>query len=835
MHYLKQLVAAGALLAATDVCAQSTLTIDAAQKGAAIGPLHYGIFFEEINHAGDGGIYAELVRNRSFEDDLPTKSFQPRRRNANAPGRTLQPRRGIIGWHTVGQATAATHTEQLLNQAQEACLKLEVKEAGAGIRNEGFWGINAVQGTKYHLSFWLRADQAWSGTITAALCKADGTPLGAATISASVKAEWARFEADITATGSDPQASLALTASAPGTLYLDVVSLFPPTYKNRPNGCRKDLAELLEALHPRFMRFPGGCYVEGQTTESNQLQNRFVWYNTIGPIEQRPGHLSVNWHYNVSDGLGYHEMLQLSEDLGATPLFVVNVGIGHGWVQPYDQLDEYIQEALNALEYANGPVTSKWGKLRADNGHPEPFGLRLIEVGNENANFYFDSNRDQSDHYFERYEQFYRAIKARYPDVQVIGNVQSWGTDEPSWRSELPVDLLDEHYYRSPSWFADRYAKYDTYDRRGPKIYVGEYAVTQQFGVNGHLTAALGEAIYMLGMERNADVVAMASYAPIFVNENDQAWRPDMIRFNSERSFGTPSYWVQNLLSNHVGTQNVQFGITNNVLRPTIGHQFGLATWGTAAWFSDIKLTSLPDGKPIPVGSSWTALPGSDRVQGDWSTSPTAVFQTSTQAQGTRYVNGARLPDNYAIDLTLARTEGSEGAIIVFGYDDPDNYLWWNLGGWDNTQHGVERIQNGSKSTVTQRPGRLEPYRAYHARIEVRGTNVRCLLDGQVVHEFALPEAQHVYAQTALNGADELIVKLVNPTATPVDLALNLKNFAPKSGRLITLSSANGTDENSMAEPNKVAPRERDYPISAQALKQFHVPPFSLNILRLKR
>ena len=530
MYKVKTFLTAVALVAAVGVRAQSTLTIDAASKGASISPTLYGIFFEEINHAGDGGIYAELIRNRSFEDDLPTKSLYPRRRNPNVPGRSLLPNRGITGWHTVGEARAATATEHLLNEAQGACLRLDVKAVGAGIRNEGFWGINAVKDTKYHLSFWLRADEEWAGTLTAALCSDDGKSLGSATVSITAKDEWARFEADIIATGSDPKAGLALTADKPGILYFDMVSLFPPTYKNRPNGCRKDLAELLEALHPKFMRFPGGCYVEGQTTESNDLQNRFVWYNTIGPVEQRPGHLSVNWGYNISDGLGYHEMLQLSEDLGATPLFVVNVGIGHGWLQPYNQIEEYIQEALNALEYANGPVTSKWGKLRAENGHPEPFNLRLLEVGNENANFYFDSNRDQSDHYFERYEQFYKAIKAKYPDVQVIGNVESWGTDNPSWRSQLPVDLLDEHYYRSPSWFAARYNKYDSYDRRGPKIYVGEYAVTSDFGTNGHLTAGLGEAIYMLGMERNADVVTMASQR----EQSGLASRHDSLQFRAQ-------------------------------------------------------------------------------------------------------------------------------------------------------------------------------------------------------------------------------------------------------------------------------------------------------------
>ena len=827
---------AAALLMAVGLHAQSTITVDASRMGAPIGPLHYGIFFEEINHAGDGGIYAELIRNRSFEDDLDTKSFTPRPRTSSRMSSYHGDlgQRAITAWHTIGNARADITTDNLLNQAQQACLYLEIQEPGAGIQNEGFWGINTVTGTTYHLSFWLKAAQKWKGTITAALRSADGTDLGSSAISVTAHNEWIRLESTITATASDPHASLAMTSDSPARLYFDVVSLFPPTYKNRPNGCRKDLAEMLQALHPRFMRFPGGCYVEGQTTESNRLQNRFEWYNTIGPIEQRPGHLSVNWHYNVSDGLGFHEMLQLSEDLGAAPLFVVNVGIGHGWVQPYDHIEAYIQEALDALEYANGPVTSKWGKRRAENGHPEPFNLRLIEVGNENANFYFDSNRDQSDHYFERYEQFYKAIKAKYPDVQIIGNVESWGTDEPSWRSTLPVDLLDEHYYRSPSWFAQRYAKYDHYDRSGPKIYVGEYAVTSDFGVNGHLTAALGEAIYMMGTERNADVVSMASYAPIFVNENDQAWRPDMIRFNSEKCFGTPSYWVQQLMANHVGTQNVAFDITDNTLPPRIGHQFGLATWSTAAWFSNIKATRLSGGEPIAISTDWAALPGLNQQQGDWSVTPTAIFQANRQVQGAIYLNDSNLGDDYALDLDIARTEGEEGAIIVFGYENEDNYLWWNLGGWGNTQHAVERVSAGSKSTVASVRGQLVPYRPYHARIELRGSQVRCLLDGQVVHEFQLPSIQRVYAQAALNGTDELIIKLVNFTGEDAPLNVRLKDFKPHTGHVYLLSSTSGKDENTMQSPMKVSPKEGLFPVSTSDFS-FTAEAYSLSILRLKR
>ena len=421
----------------------------------------------------------------------------------------------------------------------------------------------------------------------------NGQSLGNIKIKADFGKEWKKYTATITATGNDPRAEFTLTADKAGEFQLDVVSLFPPTFKNRPNGMRPDLAQMLADMHPRFMRFPGGCFVEGQQSPDNA----FRWKRTIGPIEQREGHANVNWGYRTSDGIGFHEFLQLSEDLGAKPLFVVNVGIWHGGCTPYDQIGEWIEECMDALEYANGDITTKYGKMRAENGHPAPFNLEYIEIGNENYNFNMNNNSDQSDHYPERYIQFYNAIKAKYPNVHCIGNVESWSTDNPSWRNDYPVEMVDEHYYRNPKWFADRFNKYDSYDRSKYKIYVGEYAVTSQFGDIGNLNAALGEAVYMMGMENNSDVVVMNSYAPIFVNENDARWRPDMIRFNSHKVMGTPSYYVQQLFPNNIGTQVLKTDWTYKLTLPQANKeeenkpvQVGLATWNTSN--SELSQTS---------------------------------------------------------------------------------------------------------------------------------------------------------------------------------------------------------------------------------------------------
>ncbi len=520
------------VLYASMAVAQVTLTLYPAERGHKISDTHYGIFFEEINHAGDGGLYAELIRNRSFEDNNSCE-----------------------GWSKEGNGVALLRmTDKLLNAAQKGSAGVEFSQKGDAIVNEGFWGMKFDIGVEYKLNFFIWAPYG-DVALSAQLQDNAGNVIGETPINVSTSSEWQKVSTTITATGVATRGQFALVSNkdAVQTFYIDVVSLFPPTYKNRENGCRIDLAEKLEAMNPSFVRFPGGCFVEGQMYGADTT--RYKWKESIGPIETRPGHMNANWEYRVTDGLGFHELLQLTEDLGAEPLFVCNVGLGHGWMIPLDKLKPYIQEVLDAIEYANGDASTKYGAMRIAAGHPEPFNLRLIEIGNENyqaGNDVYNSG-STSYQYPDRYIMFYNAIKEKYPDMVCIGNVESWGTDYPTWRNEHPTDVVDEHYYRSPAWFASMYNKYDGYDRNEPKVYVGEYAVTSNFGTTGNLDAALGEAVYMLGMENNSDVCVMNSYAPIFVNENDQKWMPDMIRFNASESYGTPSYYVQQLMPNYVG------------------------------------------------------------------------------------------------------------------------------------------------------------------------------------------------------------------------------------------------------------------------------------------
>ena len=804
--------------------AQVNINIDALQRGPEISPTHYGIFYEDINHAADGGIYAELIRNRSFEDGPrfgAPADMQAWSMYAAAPSQLtatlIQPSKNV----------------KLLNDAQHNALELNVNASAASpvcLINVGFWGINAVQGRQYRMSFWAKGK--YKGNIKATLCDEHGTNVYAiADVEAVLTKDWTKYEAVLQSEGNDEKALFALVFDGVGVIDLDVVSLFPPTFKNRENGMRPDLANMLWQMHPKFMRFPGGCFVEGQESP----ENAFRWERTIGPIEEREGHWNVNWGYRTTDGLGFHEYLQLAEDLGAKPLYVVNVGIWHGGYTPLDSLkDTWLKECLDALEYANGDVNTKYGALRAENGHPEPFNIEYLEIGNENYNFYMDSNRDQSHQYPERYKLFYDAIKAKYPNIKIIGNVESWGTDKPSWRNSYPVDLLDEHYYRTPAWFADNFRKYDTYPRTlpngnpAPKIYVGEYAVTNGFGNLGNQNAALGEAVYMMGMENNSDIVPMNSYAPIFVNENDAKWRPDMIRFSSSRVMGTPSYYVQMLMAQNVGKQVVKVEQDNpyeGQMRKRITpkqSRVGYSSWGTQASYTHCD--------PLPK----TGKP--EFVSGHWEMNDDILQQKGREEAPLAICNHVIDSDHYTIQCRARKDGGPEGFIIVFNYVDPQNYCWLNIGGWGNTQHAIEQISSGGKlQTVTKR-GQVEEGRWYDVKLQVSGDSVKAWLDTDLVFDTVLKSDQSkgIFSSATIDDeAGEMIVKIVNSGDEGTTANINLKNFEPKSARVIRLKANDGIDENTLQSPTHISPVEQQLSPDRSCV-QLEVPAYSLNIVRIK-
>ncbi|MBP5393370.1 MAG: carbohydrate binding domain-containing protein [Bacteroidaceae bacterium] len=796
--------------------AQVNIKVDVAQKGIEISPTLYGIFYEDINFASDGGLYAELIRNRSFEYD------------AEKPAH----------WRAEG-STISLATEGLLNEKQGHALRVETTTPDGGISNEGYWGINAVAGTQYKLSFWIKLLHGKPDTMKAFLKDKSGKVLGQTLISQKLNKGWQKVEAIIVPQASDPQAVFTLNFEKPCAVLLDVVSLFPPTFKGRENGCRIDLAEKLQALHPAFMRFPGGCYVEG----NHKPENAYHWERTVGPIERRPGHMNANWGYPTTDGLGFHEFLQLSEDLGAKPLYVVNIGIWHGGCTPLNELQPWIDECLGALEYANGPVTSHYGKMRAENGHPEPFNIAYIEIGNENYNWHMDDNSDQSDHYPERYRMFYDAIKARFPEVQCIGNVESWGTDTPKWRNSHPVDILDEHYYRNPAWFVGQYNRYDNYDRKGPIIYPGEYAVTQGYGTTGNMNAAMGEAVFMMGMENNADIVRMSSYAPIFVNENGIQWRPDMIRFNSSQSFGTPSYWVQQLFPTHIGNRLVKSDLQWNIPQKEAETQMpvsvGVATWKTQATYRNAQL--LVEGVEVPLPDMKDWKPGNSRseFQGNWSAADGTLRQTTNAEESMRVSPQSFTAKRYTYKVQAKKDGGAEAFMIVFNYVDERNFDWLNLGGWGNTRTSVETTMSGSRNTLDgARNDHYDVGKWYDIQLDVDGEDITASVDGKVIYKGKKRSSQlyGVYANSTLDEkTNTLYTKIVNLCDTGTKGRIELSGGTAAEAEMVRLAGMTGDDENTMQYPDNIVPRPAKVGLEdAGRCLSFDVAPFSINIITTK-
>ena len=531
---------AGALLAAS---AAPTITIHADQPGAKINPAMWGVFFEDINFGADGGLYSELVKNRGFEFPDP-----------------------LMGWIKICPSLAngelTVREDSPFDTNNPHYVRIESKtDAPFGISNEGFRGMGVRKGEAYDFSARIRHVDG-DAILRVQLFGGDGTLLDSADLK-QFSNDWQKYNLTLHPKDTDGDARLSVTLVGKGGLDLDFVSLFPEhTWKNRPGGLRADMVQALADMHPGFVRFPGGCIVEGSV-----LARRYQWKKTIGPIEDRK--LLINrWNYEFlhrptpdyyqSFGLGFFEFFQMCEDIGAEPLPILNCGMAcqfnSGELCPIDALQPYIQDALDLIEFANGPADSTWGAKRAAMGHPEPFHMKMMGIGNE----------QWGQQYIDRYIKFATAIKEKYPDIQLVAAAGPDPADQRfnfAWSKlrQLHADIIDEHSYALPDWFYSNNHRYDDYSRTGPKVFMGEYAA-QSVGVvstknRNNLECALSEAAYMLGLERNADVVRMASYAPLFSNTEAWQWTPDLIWVNSLNVSLTPDYFVQQLFGRNRGDE----------------------------------------------------------------------------------------------------------------------------------------------------------------------------------------------------------------------------------------------------------------------------------------
>ncbi|XVE60936.1 hypothetical protein DITRI_Ditri06bG0000800 [Diplodiscus trichospermus] len=612
------------------------LLIDASEGSSRpIPQTLFGIFFEEINHAGAGGLWAELVSNRGFEAG-----------GSNTPS-------NIDPWSIIGDESSLIVSTDRSScfERNKVALRMEVlcnskgtnicPSEGVGIYNPGFWGMNIEQGKSYKVVFYVRSTGAIN--IYVSFTSLDGLQTLASTniiASASDVSNWTKREVLLEAKATNHNSRLQLTTSNKGVVWFDQVSAMPlDTYKG--HGFRNELVEMLVDIKPRFIRFPGGCFVEGEW-----LRNAFRWKESIGPWEERPGHFGDVWMYWTDDGLGYFEFLQLAEDLGALPIWVFNNGISHNDQVDTSSILPFVQEALDGIEFARGDSNSTWGAVRAAMGHPEPFDLRYVAIGNEDCG---------KKNYRGNYLKFYDAIRRAYPDIKMISNCD--GSSHPL---DHPADFYDFHVYTSANNLFSMSHQFDHTSRKGPKAFVSEYAVTGKDAGTGSLLAALAEAAFLIGLEKNSDVVEMASYAPLFVNANDRRWNPDAIVFNSFQLYGTPSYCVQRFFVESSGATLLNATLQTSSSTPLVASAI---TWQNSEdhqTYIRVKIVNF-GSSPLDLKISVTGLdPSLVKLSGS-----TKTVLTSSNLMDENSFNE---PKKVASSQTVLENAGKEMNVLVLPY-----------------------------------------------------------------------------------------------------------------------------------------------------------------------
>lgn len=830
-------LAAAALLMSScgGVTPEEELVINLQEKGAEVAPSMYGIFFEEINHAGDGGLYAELVKNRSFEElEMPEGYY--------AEGDVLHPKEvcnhltgkvshGSFRWTTEPvpgwtlQAKDASAAGMKLTKENPKFssapnnLKVTIKDASTPVRliNEGYWGMNLVKGDSYRLRTILRPSADYKGKITALLLSDKDEVLASAPVEVTGSNVWSDIHQMLSPSATAAKGKLALEFDGTGTVSLDYVSLFPEkTFRDRPNGLRTDVAEMLQGLHPAFVRWPGGCVVEGIS-----LANRFEWKKTLGDPAARSGEYST-WGYRCSYGFGYHEMLQFCEDINADAMFVCNVGLGcqyrMGDASPEDKIAYYLDDCMDAIEYAIGDVTTEWGAKRAEQGHPDAFPLKYVEIGNENW----------GDEYDKRFDIFYKAIKAKYPELILISNHGLGGTGKIE-----KTDMIDPHWYVNPEFFFQNTTIFDNHPRGKYDAYVGEYACNANVG-GGNMRAALSEAAFISGMERNGDLVKMASYAPLLENRNDRSWAVNLIWLDTDQVLGRSSYYVQQMAAENRPTYNVKSNITMSTPRSLeySAGNLGFGSWNTQVEFKDVKVTG-EDGTAANLD-----LNNATDQKGTWTLKDGVLSQTSSETPS-RYIVDGFSSNHFTLECKVRKVGGDEGFFLYFGLSQgaKQGYVY-NVAGWNNQTTAVESVSDGrTGGVVSERVSQsLENDRWYDVKLVVAPQKSELYMDGKLIVSYA-PETTPL--QFFSSGYDEatgeLIVKVVNAEAVayPLSVKLDGVNQVEKTGKVISLSAASDMDENSFEEPKKIYPQESEFKGFGKSFS-YTFPPFSYTILRVK-
>jgi alpha-L-arabinofuranosidase len=813
----------------------ANLDIDLGKRGPTIPPTFGGLMTEEINHSYDGGLFAELIQNRTFQDPPPRRPQSP-------------PQDLPVHWSLIGDGKASIDRADPVNSALPLSLRLDLSGGTAGVANDGYWGIPIRPGTKYTASFYARGGSGYSGPVTASLLTDDGSITIAKAVTKPITGAWQKYTVTLTTDRKatvTAKARFVLSATGSGSVSFSLVSLFPPTYQNTAGGLRPDLMKLMVDLHPGFIRLPGGNYVEGST-----FPTRFNWKQMIGPADQRPGHQGC-WGYRSSDGFGMPEYLLWCKQLKAEPILAVFAGYvlnGNHVDAGSPEMAQYTQEALEEIEYVSGPATSEWGKRRAADGFPEPFPLHYVEIGNED---WFD----RSGSYDGRFTEMAKAIRAKYPKLKIIATAPV---------KSFQPDVYDDHFYRSARQLITLGRQYDAppgaplrfvgggfngRQANGIQTFVGEWA-TQEGRPTPNLNAALADAAFIMSLEQNADAIPIECYAPLLVNVNpaDPAkgyprawqWGTNLIGYDALSSFGSASYYAQSMLAKNRGNialasaLKVAPGATATV--PGAHGSVGVGTWHTQVEYTDIKVTT-PDGRSLLTAAPARGLAGWATTGGDWDGSNGTISPANGDSESWAMTGDPNWTD-YTIRLRARKQAGREGFIVLFHAKDGNNYRWWNVGGWGNTLARCEAAKNGDRAAYGAGvPFVVETGRWYDLSLEVAGRHVRGFVDGKLVtdtnEEPTAEQLSAVASATYSTVNHTVIVKVVNPGSDPVDMAIQLRGAGkvdPKGTVLVLTGDPNAV--NTVEQPTNIAPKQATV---TNASESFHrtFPPHSFTLLRL--
>lgn len=764
----------------------------------------FGIFFEDINHAADGGLYAELVQNRSFEfAPIDNKEYN-----------------SLTAWEKSDNAKWSVECESPLNEENTHYLC-----AGGGaddyIRNLGFnTGIYIEKDKQYVFSVYaaLASDNAEacaddidkkgiSDAEKAKLIIAVKDDEGNVFAKSKVVVDsygWKKYDAVLTACESTQKGRLYIIFTGNAYVKLDMVSLFPKdTFKNRKNGLRRDIAEALADMKPRFMRFPGGCLTHDGSLDDHARNSMYRWKRTIGDVEERPAWRN-NWGYNQTLGLGYYEYFCFCEDIGAKPLPVLPGGFNphKGEGVPIEEIGAWVDDALDLIEFANGDATTKWGSIRAGLGHEKPFGLEYIGIGNEEI----------GEGFFERYPYFHEAIRKKYPSIRIINTAGPFAVGEgydAGWTSakKYGSDFIDEHYYSSPEWFMANMHHYDDYDSSGTKVFLGEYATWGNTYYN-----ALVEAAYMTHLEK-APVVGLACYAPMLANKDYVNWRPDMLFFDNHQVVKTANYHVQKLFMKNQGDYELKIKLEG---------------------FDEI--IPLMDERNI-AGS--ITLVGNDIVGKVWD-----VKLTDKETNACTLIEPFDITkeskDNiikdidsthYELEFKFRRSEGRKGFKLLFGKCDEKNYIMWEFGGWDNWDCNISSFKNGRASTISHRIFHVTD-EEYTLRLEIEGRRIRTYVDGILYNDTVdrLPQLEEIYVCASKDMNGRTIVKAVNLTGEEKNTVISIAGAYKSRLTVYQLSDCALTEENTFEQPDTIEPKKSVYQVENNEY-QYIVKPHSVNIL----